>query len=133
MWARIHGKSMVPFLWPAAAVFIRPCAEADLRCGHIVVCKREGGFVAHRLMQKVWRDDRLYVRLKGDAALTADHLVCADDIAGVVSIGCCGRRMLRMDTACARLAGLCLAVTIPFVVIIQQRLKSFLIKACAIR
>src|SRR5260370_10073752 len=47
---RVHGESMLPTLWPSDVVEIESCSLGDVRPGEIVLARREGRLILHRLI-----------------------------------------------------------------------------------
>ena len=87
---KVTGASMLPCIWPGDVVVARRVKPADLRSGHIVLCRRQGELVAHRVTSA--HRDLLITR--GDILPQHDPLVGASDIVGrVVCILRNGRRM----------------------------------------
>lgn len=80
---RVNGASMLPSVWSGDVLTIRRRSPAELLPGRIVLCYRNGAFVAHRLVGK--RGDDLITR--GDSHAFADAPFSSDDVLGeVVSI-----------------------------------------------
>ena len=49
---KVTGTSMLPAVWPGDMLTVRQRRVAELNPGRIVLCYRDGGFVAHRLVAK---------------------------------------------------------------------------------
>lgn len=80
---RVNGASMLPCVWPGDVVTVRRRSAAELLPGRIVLCYRDGAFVAHRLVGK--RGDALITR--GDSHSFEDSPFSGDEVLGeVVSI-----------------------------------------------
>ena len=95
---------MVPGVWPGEIVTIHRAALADLKCGELVLFRRDGRFVIHRAVN--FAAGALTTR--GDAMAAADPPVSADQILGrVVSIlrGDANREPVRVPGLQARLFG----------------------------
>lgn len=113
---KVTGASMIPAIWPGDVITIRRCETAELRPGQIVLLRRGGQLVAHRI---VWiRDDSVITR--GDSLLLDDPPVNAFNIVGeVVSIDRYGRFLRprqsfsqRTGSFILRRSGLCLRMTL---------------------
>lgn len=76
---KVTGASMIPSLWPGDVITIRPDA-ASPRPGQIVLYRREGKVVAHRIRHI--RGDRLITR--GDSMRHDDPPIRQADIVGQV-------------------------------------------------
>jgi len=80
---KVNGASMLPAVWPGDVVTVRRRSAAELLPGSIVVCYRDQGFVAHRLIGR--QGDRILTR--GDSHLRDDPPFSEDELLGeVVSI-----------------------------------------------
>ena len=76
----VAGNSMAPLLRPGDAVWAEPALPASLRRGDVIVVRRAGGLVTHRLV--ALGDGEWYT--KGDNARHLDPPVTADAILGRV-------------------------------------------------
>jgi len=98
---RVNGASMLPSVWSGDVLTIRRRSPAELLPGRIVLCYRNGAFVAHRLVGK--RGDDLITR--GDSHAFADIPFSSDEVLGeVVSIRR-GSRSVRLSPAWWHRAG----------------------------
>jgi signal peptidase I len=80
---KVNGASMLPAVWPGDVLTIRRRSPAELLPGRILLCYRDQGFVAHRMVGK--RGDRLITR--GDSHLREDAPFSNEEVLGeVVSI-----------------------------------------------
>ena len=80
---KVTGASMLPSVWPGDTLTVRRRSVAELLPGQIVLCYRNQGFVAHRLVAK--SGDSLITR--GDALPYEDHPFRDQEVLGeVVSI-----------------------------------------------
>ncbi len=80
---KVTGASMLPAVWPGDVVTVRRRTPAELLPGRIVLCVRDQGFVAHRLIGR--QGDRILTR--GDSHLWDDPPFGEDEVLGeVVSI-----------------------------------------------
>ncbi len=80
---KVTGASMLPAVWPGDVLTVRRRSAAELLPGSIVVCYRDQGFVAHRLIGR--QGDRILTR--GDSHLRDDPPFSEDELLGeVVSI-----------------------------------------------
>jgi signal peptidase I len=80
---KVNGASMLPSVWPGDVVTVRRRSPAELLTGRIVLCYRDQGFVAHRMVGR--QGDRLITR--GDSHLREDPPFSGEEVLGeVVSI-----------------------------------------------
>ena len=80
---KVTGASMLPSVWPGDVLTVRRRSPAELLPGRIVLCVRDQGFVAHRLIGR--QGDRILTR--GDSHLRDDPPFGEDEVLGeVVSI-----------------------------------------------
>jgi hypothetical protein len=87
---KVNGASMLPSVWPGDVLTVRRRSVAELLPGSIVLCYRNRGFVAHRLVGK--RVDTLITR--GDSLPGADPPFRDTELLGeVVSILRNGRQV----------------------------------------
>jgi hypothetical protein len=77
---KVTGASMLPSIWPGDVLTVRRRYAAELRPGRIVLCYRNGGFVAHRLVGK--RGDHWITR--GDSHTFEDTPFAGEDVLGEV-------------------------------------------------
>jgi signal peptidase I len=92
---QVNGASMLPAVWPGDVLTVRRRDVSELQPGGIVLCYRDGGFVAHRLVDK--RGDELITR--GDSHAFEDAPFRGDEVLGeVVSIERRGRAMAPSQT-----------------------------------
>jgi signal peptidase I len=85
---RVNGASMLPSVWPGDVVTVRRRDTSELLPGRIVLCYRDGGFIAHRLVGQ--RGEELITR--GDSHGFEDSPFRPDEVLGeVVSIQRRGR------------------------------------------
>jgi signal peptidase I len=80
---KVTGASMLPSVWPGDVLTVRRRSPAELLPGRIVLCYRDQGFVAHRMVGR--QGDRIITR--GDSHLRDDPPFGEDEVLGeVVSI-----------------------------------------------
>jgi hypothetical protein len=124
----VRGQSMLPLLRPGDSVLV--AHGAPLVPGDVLVYRREGQLVAHRLIRPAAGEGRACLA-QGDNLLEPDAPVEADEIVGrVIAIQREGRT-LRLDTTAWRLAG-CLAALVmragarPGWVYVRRGIRRFL-------
>lgn len=79
----VTGVSMLPTIWPGDILNVRSCGIAELQVGLIVLYRRQGKLVAHRIT--CIQDNVLTTR--GDSVPHDDEPTCEDNIVGqVVSV-----------------------------------------------
>lgn len=77
---KVTGASMIPALWPGDVITVRHDAAAGLLPGQIVLHRREGKLVAHRIVHI--HNDSFFTR--GDALPQGDPPISESDIVGKV-------------------------------------------------
>lgn len=92
---QVTGASMLPSVWPGDVLTVRRRSAAQLLTGRIVLCYRNGRFVAHRLVGK--RGEHLITR--GDAHTFDDIPFRSEDVLGEVVAIQRGRRSARLSPA----------------------------------
>jgi len=79
---KVTGASMIPAIWPGDVITVHSCDMGDLQPGEIVLYRREGTLVAHRI---AWiRGDLLSTR--GDALQHDDLPIGESEIVGKVCL-----------------------------------------------
>jgi hypothetical protein len=80
---KVSVASMLPSVWSGDVVAVQRRELAELQPGQIVLCRREGGLIAHRILSAV--GDRLITQ--GDSLPHPDPPMTTSEIVGqVVSI-----------------------------------------------
>jgi signal peptidase I len=96
----VTGISMLPAMWPGDSLEIVRQESAAIRRGDVVVFRRDGRFVVHRVIQK--NGDRLLTQ--GDHLTRPDAPVPLSEVLGcVAAIERGGRRMHPRLTAWTRM------------------------------
>jgi signal peptidase I len=91
---RVHGGSMLPTVRPGDALFVRRGDASSISRGSVILAKKSGRLIAHRVRRVDWRDGVMWITTRGDArnnddlALTAEHVV-----GNVIAIERDGRRL----------------------------------------
>jgi signal peptidase I len=87
---QVLGGSMLPSIWPGDRLIVQRRNPNQIQPGKIILYKREGGLVAHRVVAR--HGESLLTR--GDSLLNADAPVPAEEIVGeIVAIIRRGRRV----------------------------------------
>jgi signal peptidase len=83
---RPTGRSMYPSIREGELITVEPVAASDVKLADIVLYRSERGLIAHRVVEIASRDSQVF-RLRGDASLSCDQPVEAEQILGrVVSV-----------------------------------------------
>ncbi len=82
-WLEATGLSMEPLI-PAGSLLLVEFGAAPGRIGDVVLFRRPGGAVAHRLVSRRRTSDRLMLILKGDGEALADGAIGPEAVLGVV-------------------------------------------------
>lgn len=81
---RADGYSMYPAIRPGSFIHIEPVSEGNQpSAGDIVAWKRDSGFVVHRLVRIVRKENETWFVTRGDSCTRDDQPIRA--IAGIVS------------------------------------------------
>jgi Peptidase S24-like len=91
---RVHGTSMLPWVRPKDIALIRQTSIENVRCGDVVLFRRENHLLVHRIVEKRGSLDTSQLFSKGDAHPTSDGIVQKQELLGrVVRIYRKGRRI----------------------------------------
>lgn len=80
----VHGASMMPWVRPGDIAMIRTESAETLRCGHVVLFRRNNGLFVHRIVDKKGPLDAAQIFVKGDAHPTSDGLMEQGELLGRV-------------------------------------------------
>ena len=106
----ITGRSMLPLIRDGDLVLVAH-GHAAVRQGDVVVFRREGELVAHRVLRVYGSGAGKRFLTKGDNALRLDPLLSAEEIVGRVLDVRRGDRQMSLDTTAWRGVGRFVAVT----------------------
>ena len=82
---RAEGFSMYPSIRPGSLIYIEPVDQpSGLEPGEIIAWKRDSGFVVHRLVRKIEKENQIYFVTRGDCNLHDDNPVSKNTIVGKV-------------------------------------------------
>jgi hypothetical protein len=91
---RVHGTSMLPWVRPGDIALIRQTSLDNVRCGDVVLFRRENHLFVHRIVKKRGSLDAAQLFSKGDAHPTCDGAVEQQELLGrVVRLYRKGRRI----------------------------------------
>jgi signal peptidase I len=97
---RVQGASMLPWVRPGDIARIRKVSADAIRCGDVVLFRRENRLFVHRIIEKGGSLDAAEFRAKGDAHPTCDGVVEHQELLGrVVRLYRSGRR-IDLDAPC---------------------------------
>lgn len=82
---RATGTSMLPAIWPGDVLSIQSDAATEALPGDIVLSRRDGRLVAHRVVERTIRDRQVKWVTRGDSVEGNDDPVSGDDILGKVT------------------------------------------------
>lgn len=106
----ITGNSMFPLIQDGDRVLVAH-GLSDVRQGDVIVFRRTGGLIAHRVL-RIYDDDTGPIFItKGDNARQLDLPLGADEIIGRVLVAERGKRHMSLDTASWRVIGWLIAVS----------------------
>jgi len=88
------GRSMVPTIWPGDTLAVVQVTMEEVNVGDIVVTRREGCLVSHRVVSIADSSDGPLLVTQGDAAWTKDQPVRENEVLGrVVYVISAGKRI----------------------------------------
>jgi signal peptidase I len=91
---RVQGASMLPWVRPGDIARIGKVSMDAIRCGDVVLFRRENRLFVHRIIEKGGAMDAAAFRAKGDAHPTCDGIVKQEELLGrVVRLYRGGRRI----------------------------------------
>ena len=91
---RVQGTSMLPWVRPKDIVLIRQTGIENVRCGDIVLFRRQNLLLVHRIVKKQGSLEAAQFLAKGDAHPTHDGIVEEQELLGrVMRIYRQGRRI----------------------------------------
>ncbi len=106
----VTGTSMFPAIRPGDMLEVRGQSMAEISPGDVVLCKRDEGFLAHRVVKKVSVKEGTVLITRGDALRAPDPPVSPEELLGrVTAILRGGRRLDPRLTRWARAASWFLA------------------------
>jgi len=80
----VHGTSMLPWVRPGDIAMILPSNTESLRCGHVVLFRRNNSLFVHRIVNKTGPLEAEQIFVKGDAHPTSDGLMERGELLGRV-------------------------------------------------
>src|SRR6202162_3102089 len=81
---RVHGASMQPWMRSKDIALIRRISIENVRCGDVVLFRRENHLFVHRIVEKRGSLDAAQLLSKGDAHPTSDGVVQEQELLGRV-------------------------------------------------
>jgi hypothetical protein len=91
---RVHGASMQPWIRSKDIALIRRISIENVRCGDVVLFRRENHLFVHRIVEKRGSLNAAQLHSKGDAHPTSDGVVQEQELLGrVMRIYRNGRRI----------------------------------------
>ncbi len=93
----VQGTSMLPWVRPGDIARIRKVSMDAIRCGDVVLFRRENRLVMHRIIEKGGALDAATFRAKGDAHPTCDGVVEQRELLGRVVRLYRGGRQIDLD------------------------------------
>ncbi|HET9995123.1 MAG TPA: S24 family peptidase [Candidatus Acidoferrum sp.] len=95
---RVHGTSMLPWVRPGDIALIRMVSGENVRCGDVVLFRREDHLFVHRIVEKRGSLDAAELLSKGDAQPASDGVVGEQELLGRVVRIYRGGRRINLDT-----------------------------------
>jgi signal peptidase I len=81
---RVYGTSMLPWVRPGDIALIRQISLDNVRCGDVVLFRRENHLFVHRIVEKKGPLDAAQLFAKGDALPNADGKIAEQELLGRV-------------------------------------------------
>src|SRR6266403_537064 len=81
---RVHGTSMQPWVRPKDIAMIRQISIENVRCGDVVLFRRQNRLLVHRIVKKRGSLNASQLFSKGDAHPTSDGVVQEQELLGRV-------------------------------------------------
>ena len=107
-----RGYSMLPSLWPGDVLTIRAAQLDELSEGKLVLFRREGRFVTHRVLRKAQVNGQTCLITRGDSMLREDHPVIPSEVLGeVISTKRDGRELKQVPACTPIVRGVGLALS----------------------
>jgi signal peptidase I len=94
---RVHGTSMLPWVRPKDIALIRQISIENVRCGDVVLFRRENHLLVHRIVEKRGSLNASQLFSKGDAHPTSDGVVREQELLGRVMRIYRGGRRIDLD------------------------------------
>lgn len=82
----VTGTSVLPAVWPGDILTVHHRDMEDILPGQIVLCARDGGFSAHRVVRMIQNRDCAFVITRGDRLVRTDPPVSAGELLGRVTV-----------------------------------------------
>lgn len=115
---------MAPWIRDGDEIDIGFAQPQEFRRGDLIVYRRAGVFICHRLMRRIPGEGGAWFSLKADVSWQCDPPVAADDCLGVVVALRRSARDLPLNTRVMRLCGLLAGICVPCLVSVLQRMRS---------
>ena len=93
----VHGTSMQPWMRPKDIALIRQISIENVRCGDVVLFRRENHLLVHRIVEKRGSLNAAQLFSKGDAHPTSDGVVQEQELLGRVMRICRNGRRIDLD------------------------------------
>jgi signal peptidase I len=123
------GYSMWPFLKQGARLVIKKAAGKDLKIGDMVLYKKAGQTICHRLVKKAENKEGVIFYIRGDNSTSKPEIVLENMLVGKVVGIIKNNKTINLDSKTCRITNFFIAITGPALNKILRSLKSF--KQCA--
>jgi hypothetical protein len=94
---RVHGTSMLPWVQPGDVALVRQTSPENIRCGDVVLFRRENHLVVHRIVEKRGSLEEAQFFAKGDAHPNSDGRVEEKELLGRVVRLYRGRKRIDLE------------------------------------
>lgn len=106
---RVYGISMLPWVRPGDIAILRKVSPEDIRCGDIVLFRRDNRFFVHRKVERFTWSGQNFIVTKGDANPHADGVIAMSEILARVERIYRGGRRIEFDSPGKRALGALIA------------------------
>ncbi len=120
----VSGNSMFPFLLENERVKIVPFQQSNINKGDILVFKKSGRFIAHRLIHIDKKQNRLLT--KGDFCFQKDSPLSTNEIIGKITVVYRKGKEIRLNTQQRNMINLIIAkfsFILPYLARVLKKLK----------
>jgi hypothetical protein len=94
---RVHGTSMLPWVQPGDVALVRQASLDNVRCGDVVLFRRENHLLVHRIVEKRGTLEAAQFFAKGDAHPNSDGRVEEKELLGRVVRLYRGRKRIDLE------------------------------------
>jgi signal peptidase I len=98
VYLHVQGSSMLPWVRPGDIALLGKVSPEEIRCGDILLFRRENRILVHRKVERFTWDRRTFFVTKGDANPHADGVIVPSEILGRLERIYRGGRRIEFDS-----------------------------------